>query len=210
MKCSSHSQVRYFGFLARPRDESHSILTLGSGITIYVLQAGPQGMSASLSIDSGTATTATLGAPPPPQYYVPHVTLFNVQNIQSGTHSAVMTVLDWNGGFSGMMLDYIDVNQAEVSAPTSSNPNPSPSPSPSPSSNPTTSSTPAQSASSTPTSTSGQTASQQTSSTGTQTSPVTSAAIASVLSSQSSGVTALPSSTPGNGSTVSSSSASKK
>ena len=75
-------------------------------------------MSASLSIDSGTATTATLGAPPAPQYYVPQVVLFNVLNIPSGTHTAVMTVLDWNGGFSGMMLDYIDVNQTEVAGPT--------------------------------------------------------------------------------------------
>ncbi|KAF8558505.1 hypothetical protein OG21DRAFT_1481486 [Imleria badia] len=181
----------------------------GSGITIYVLQAGPQGMSASLSIDSGTATTATLGAPPAPQYYIPHVTLFNVQNIPSGTHTAAMTVLDWNGGFSGMMLDYIDVNQAVVTGPTTSS---SSSPSPSPSANPTTGSTLAQSASSAPTSTNGQTASQQTSSAGTQTNPGASVAILSVLSSQSSG-TALPSSMPsGNGtsSTVSSSTASKK
>ncbi|KIJ63306.1 hypothetical protein HYDPIDRAFT_29564 [Hydnomerulius pinastri MD-312] len=104
----------------------------GSGITIYVLQAGPQGMSASLSIDSGSATTATLPAPPAPQYNIPHVTLFNVQNLPSGTHTAVMTVQDWNGGFSGMMLDYIDVNQAVVAAPSSNSPTPSPPPSPSP------------------------------------------------------------------------------
>ena len=93
---------------------------LGSGITVYVLQAGPQGISASFSIDSGTATTATLGAPPGPQYYTPQVVLFNIQNIPSGTHTAVMTVLDWNGGFSGMMLDYFDINQAEVAGPTAS------------------------------------------------------------------------------------------
>ncbi|KAL4065238.1 hypothetical protein J3A83DRAFT_4375764 [Scleroderma citrinum] len=99
----------------------------GSGITIYVLQAGPQGMSASLSIDSGSATTATLAAPPAPQYNIPHVVLFSVQNLVSGTHTAIMTVLDWDGGFSGMMLDYIDVNEAVVVAPssTTSNSNPS-------------------------------------------------------------------------------------
>lgn len=90
----------------------------GSGITIYVLQAGPQGMSASLSIDSGTATTATLAAPPAPQYNIPRVVLFNVQNMVSGNHTAVMTVLDWDGGFSGMMLDYIDVNEAVVTGTT--------------------------------------------------------------------------------------------
>jgi hypothetical protein len=117
VQCSSHSQVRSFGFLAGSRVKFHH---LGSGITVYVLQAGPQGMSASLSIDSGTATTATLGAPPSPQYYIPQVVLFNVQNIASGTHTAVMTVLDWNGGFSGMMLDYFDINQAEVAGPITS------------------------------------------------------------------------------------------
>jgi len=169
VQCSFRSQACHLGFLASTRDEFHLIPTPGSGLTIYVLQAGPQGMSASLSIDSGTATTATLGAPPAPQYYIPHVTLFNVQNIPSGTHTAVMTVLDWNGGFSGMMLDYIDVNQAEVAGPTSGSPTP----------------TTAQSPSSTPpTSTNPQPTSQQTSS-----------LVASVLSSQSSGVTALPSST---------------
>ena len=183
MQCSSHSQVRPLDFLAGTRDEFRP---LGSGITVYVLQAGPQGMSASLSIDSGTATTATLGAPPAPQYYISHVTLFNVQNIPSGTHTAVMTVLDWNGGFSGMMLDYFDINEVEVAGPTTSS---SPSPSP------TTSSTPAQSPSSTPTptSTNSQAASQQTGSTGTQTNSVASVFVQSVLSS--SGVTALPSST---------------
>jgi hypothetical protein len=76
-------------------------------------------MSASLSIDSGSATTSTLDAPPAPQYNIPQVTLFSVQNLVSGTHTALMTVLTWNGGISGMMLDYIDVNQAVVAAPTS-------------------------------------------------------------------------------------------
>lgn len=100
----------------------------GSGITIYVLQAGPQGMSASLSIDSGSATTATLAAPPSPQYNIPHVVLFSVQNLVSGTHTAVMTVLDWQGGFSGMMLDYIDVNEAVVAGSSSATPSSTPTP----------------------------------------------------------------------------------
>ncbi|KAI9569020.1 hypothetical protein HD554DRAFT_643022 [Boletus coccyginus] len=144
---------------------------VGSGLTIYVLRAGSHGTSASLSIDSGTATTKTLAAPAAPNYYAPRVTLFNIQSLPSGTHTAVMTVLDWNGTFSGMMLDYINVNQAEVAGPTSG--------SASPSSVPTT-------AQSTP---DPQTASQQTSSIGTL------ASAAYTLSSQSSGVTALPSST---------------
>ncbi|KAF8123746.1 hypothetical protein EV363DRAFT_1403610 [Boletus edulis] len=177
----------------------------GSGITIYVLRAGPQGMSASLSIDSGSATTATLDAPPPPQDYIPHAVLFNVQNIPSGTHTAVMTVQDWNGGFSGMMLDYINVNQAQVSGPTS------PSPIPIPSSTP--SSTPAQSPSSTPASSNAQTTSQPTSATGTQTNSVAPVSSAGVLSVFSSGTAALPSSTQsgnGTGTADSASSNSKK
>jgi len=101
---------------------------VGSGITIYVLQAGPQGMSASLSIDSGSATTATLAAPPSPQYNIPHVVLFSVQNLVSGTHTAIMTVLDWQGGFSGMMLDYIDVNEAIVAGSSSTTPSSTPTP----------------------------------------------------------------------------------
>lgn len=176
--------------------------TLGSGITIYVLRAGPQGMSASLSINSGTPTTATLDVPPAPQYYIPQQVLFSVQNLVSGTYSAVMTVEDWNGGFSGMMLDYIDVNQAVVAGPTTS---PSSSPSPS-------SSNGAQSQSGTPTSSNAQTTSQA-SSTGTQSNSASSVAVLSVLSSQAPGGTALPSSTPsgsGTSSTVSSSSGPKK
>ncbi|KAF9239702.1 hypothetical protein BU15DRAFT_61917 [Melanogaster broomeanus] len=113
----------------------------GSGITIYVLQAGLTGMSASLTVDSAPATTTTLAAPPAPQYYIPRVPIFSVQNLVSGTHTAVMSVLDWNGGQSAMMLDYIDVNQAMVAAPSSSTPAPTPSPSPTPTPTPTTTTT---------------------------------------------------------------------
>jgi len=157
----------------------------GSGITVYVLRAGPQGMSASLTIDSGSATTATLDVPPAPQYYIPRQVLFNVQNLVSGTHSAVMTVQDWNGGFSGMMLDYININQASVSGPTTSAP-------PNPSTAPTTNGAQPQSATSSNPQSTG-------SSTGTHSGAASSAVIASVFSSQSGG-TASPSGTPsGNG-----------
>ncbi|KIM55186.1 hypothetical protein SCLCIDRAFT_1221334 [Scleroderma citrinum Foug A] len=116
----------------------------GSGITIYVLQAGPQGMSASLSIDSGSATTATLAAPPAPQYNIPHVVLFSVQNLVSGTHTAIMTVLDWDGGFSGMMLDYIDVNEAIVAGSSSTTPSSTSTPTPTSSQTLTSASSPSQ------------------------------------------------------------------
>ncbi|KAG6334795.1 hypothetical protein ID866_4294 [Astraeus odoratus] len=129
--CVGHDPLTYFcpqmlhvahqiTVLSSSRSQVWNLSPLRSGITIYVLQAGPQGMSASLSIDSGTASTATLAAPPAPQYNIPHVTLFSVQGLVSGTHSAEMTVLDWDGGISGMMLDYIDVNEAVVSATSTS------------------------------------------------------------------------------------------
>ncbi|KAF9239698.1 hypothetical protein BU15DRAFT_61913 [Melanogaster broomeanus] len=96
----------------------------GSGITIYVLQAGLLGMSASLTIDLAPAISTALAAPPAPQYYKARVPVFSVQGLVSGNHTVVMSVLDWNNSYSAMMLDYIDVNQAVVtsSTPTTTTP----------------------------------------------------------------------------------------
>ncbi|KAF9239700.1 hypothetical protein BU15DRAFT_61915 [Melanogaster broomeanus] len=90
----------------------------GSGITMYVLQAGAWGVAASLTVDSGFAISNTLAAPPAPQYDIPRVPIFNVQNLVSGNHTAMMLVLDWDGDQSIMMLDYIDVNQTVVASST--------------------------------------------------------------------------------------------
>ncbi|KAI6129060.1 hypothetical protein EV401DRAFT_2066982 [Pisolithus croceorrhizus] len=161
-------------------------------------------MSASLSIDSGTATTATLAAPPAPHYNIPFVVLFDVQNLVSGNHSATMTVLDWDGGFSGMMLDYIDVNEAVVAGTTSTTHAASQSPtaattqgSSSPSATPSAASQSSQSTATT---------SNQTSSS-TATSPVIASSLINSTST-SAGIGATSSSSSG-GSTLSTSSSSK-
>lgn len=70
-------------------------------------------MSALLMIDSGLPTMATLDAPPSLQYDILHVMLFNMQGFLLQSHSAMITVLDWNSGFSEMMLDYINMNKTE-------------------------------------------------------------------------------------------------
>ena len=90
----------------------------GSGITIYVLQAGAQGINASLTIDGGAPRYNVLDAPPGPSFYVANVTLFSVQGMTTGNHMATMTVLNWDNIFSGMMFDYALINQTIVTATT--------------------------------------------------------------------------------------------
>ncbi|KAF9225063.1 hypothetical protein BS17DRAFT_879796 [Gyrodon lividus] len=92
----------------------------GSGITIYVLQAGAQGINASLTIDGGTPKYNVLSAPPGPNFYIPNVTLFSVQGITTGNHMATMTVQNWDNIFSGMMFDYAAINETIVSPTTTS------------------------------------------------------------------------------------------
>ena len=96
------------------RRDSRSLA--GSGITIYVLQAGAQGINASLTIDEGAPTYNVLPAPPGPSFYIPNVTLFSVQGMTTGNHTATMTVLNWDNIFSGMMFDYAWINQTVVDA----------------------------------------------------------------------------------------------
>ncbi|KAF8452778.1 hypothetical protein L210DRAFT_3437348 [Boletus edulis BED1] len=92
----------------------------GSGITIYVLQAGSQGTNASLTIDGGAPKYNVLPPPPGPHFYTPNVTLFSVQGITTGNHTATMTVQNWDNIFSGMMFDYAVINQTIVATTTSS------------------------------------------------------------------------------------------
>ena len=92
----------------------------GSGITIYVLQAGAQGINASLTIDGGAPNYNVLPAPPGPNFYIPNVTLFSVQGVTTGDHTATMTVLNWDNIFSGMMFDYAVINQTIIATTTTS------------------------------------------------------------------------------------------
>ncbi|KAF8551862.1 hypothetical protein OG21DRAFT_1524186 [Imleria badia] len=92
----------------------------GSGITIYVLQAGIHGINASLTIDRGAPKYKVLNPPPGPNFYTPNVTLFSVQGVTTGNHTATMTVQNWDNLFSGMMFDYAEINQTVVPTTTTS------------------------------------------------------------------------------------------
>ncbi|KAF8128429.1 hypothetical protein EV363DRAFT_423432 [Boletus edulis] len=92
----------------------------GSGITIYVLQAGPWGVNASLTIDEGAPNYNALPAPSGPDYYAPNVTLLSVQGITTGNHTATMAVQNWDNVSGTMLFDYAVINQTIVATTTSS------------------------------------------------------------------------------------------
>jgi hypothetical protein len=100
-----------------------SILTLiiGSGATVYVIQAGEQGINVSTKVDGGPSKISVLDRVPPPsqRFKVP---LYDVQSLTSGSHALTMTILDWEGIFSGMMLDFILINAAVVAGPQPTTP----------------------------------------------------------------------------------------
>jgi hypothetical protein len=87
-------------------------LPRGSGITMYILNAGFQGVGAGLSVDGGQAVTTTLPPPSAPSYQTPNVSLFSVQAIPYADHNATLSVMDWNGGASSLYFDYALVNQS--------------------------------------------------------------------------------------------------
>ena len=90
---------------------------LGSGITMYVFNAGFSGMTASFSIDSGPAVSNSIQAPPAPTYQVSNVSLYSIQGLPSANHTMRMTVLDWNGSATSMKFDYAYVNETFVATP---------------------------------------------------------------------------------------------
>lgn len=96
--------------------------TLGSGITMYVFNAGLSGMTASFSVDGGPAVSNTIQAPLPPTYQVSNVSLYNIQGIPTGNHTMKMTVLDWTGSgtATSMKFDYAYVNETFVATPATS------------------------------------------------------------------------------------------
>ncbi|KAL4065232.1 hypothetical protein J3A83DRAFT_4265379 [Scleroderma citrinum] len=96
------------------------ILTIpftGSGITIFVYQAGPVGINASFAVDGSHAQTKVLSAPPAPNYEIANVSMFDVQQLLSGPHTASLTVNDLFGSYSGMMWDYAYINETLVTTP---------------------------------------------------------------------------------------------
>ncbi|KAF8842530.1 hypothetical protein BDN67DRAFT_965643 [Paxillus ammoniavirescens] len=90
----------------------------GSGITMYVLSAGFSGITASFSVDGVPAVSDSIPAPPGPTFQTPNVSMYEVQNLPSGNHTMVMTILDWEGSPSSMKFDYAFVNETFVAAPT--------------------------------------------------------------------------------------------
>jgi hypothetical protein len=99
-----------------------SLSTLGSGITMYVFNAGLSGMTASFSVDDGPAVSKTIQAPLPPTYQVSNVSLYNIQGIPTGNHTMKMTVLDWTGSgtATSMKFDYAYINETFVATPATS------------------------------------------------------------------------------------------
>ncbi|KAI6038433.1 hypothetical protein EDC04DRAFT_2695187 [Pisolithus marmoratus] len=116
-----------------------------SGITVFVYQAGPVGINASISIDGVRNETNVLSAPPSPNYEIANVSMFDIQELETGSHTLWVTVNDLFGSYSGMMFDYAYVNETLVSAAEASAATVTTSPSP-------TSSLPSSSSSSTSTS----------------------------------------------------------
>ncbi|KAF9228702.1 hypothetical protein BS17DRAFT_205950 [Gyrodon lividus] len=94
-----------------------SIPFTGSGITVYILNAGFQGVSANLSVDGGQAVTTTIAAPSEPSYQTPNVSLFSVQSLPSTEHNAKLNILDWNTGATSLYFDYALINESYVGFP---------------------------------------------------------------------------------------------
>ncbi|KAF8432433.1 hypothetical protein L210DRAFT_3763893 [Boletus edulis BED1] len=86
----------------------------GSGITVYVNQAGPVGINASITVDGANAQTNVLNAPPAPAYQIANVSMFDVQQLPSGSHTLKLLINDLFGSYTGMMFDYAYVNETLV------------------------------------------------------------------------------------------------
>ena len=101
------------------------MIQLGSGIAMYVFNAGFSGMTASFSIDGGTAVSSTIQAPPPPAYQISNVSLYDIQGIPTGNHTMKMTLLNWGTGGTSMKFDYAYINETFVASPTTTSSTPS-------------------------------------------------------------------------------------
>ena len=79
-----------------------------------MFQSGPVGINASFSVDGTNVQTNVLSAPPAPNYEIANVSMFDVQELLSGPHTASVTVNDLFGSYSGMIWDYAYVNETLV------------------------------------------------------------------------------------------------
>ncbi|EIW85490.1 hypothetical protein CONPUDRAFT_70285 [Coniophora puteana RWD-64-598 SS2] len=98
-----------------PSSESLTANATGSGIQLYVLQVGAQGINASATIDqTGPTHSSVLLAPEAPSFQKRNQSLFDIQGLPSEAHTLAMRVLDFQGAFSGMVFDYAYVSEASV------------------------------------------------------------------------------------------------
>ena len=111
-------QIPFTGMQPRFAVTIASLLsTSGSGITMYVFSAGLSGVTASFSVDGGTAVSNSTGAPPGPTFQMSNVSVYDIQGLPTGNHTITMTLLDWNGGPTFMRFDYAHVNETYVGDP---------------------------------------------------------------------------------------------
>ncbi|KIJ63301.1 hypothetical protein HYDPIDRAFT_29559 [Hydnomerulius pinastri MD-312] len=94
--------------------------TIRSGITMYFVNAGPQGINAGFSVDNGQPVINTLQPAPPPNFQQANVSMFSVHSLPTGYHTLLMNVLEWDGSASWIMFDYALVNETLVSNTTTS------------------------------------------------------------------------------------------
>ncbi|KAF8432436.1 hypothetical protein L210DRAFT_3633417, partial [Boletus edulis BED1] len=127
---SSKCYDQNFNLVAACTVENNCQITFpftGSGLSVYVVQAGFQGVNAKLTIDGGQSVTATLHPPTPPSYQTPNVLLFDLQSLPSADHTATINLLNWQNGTTSLYFDYALVNESHVQIPVSP-PTTSPSP----------------------------------------------------------------------------------
>ncbi|KAI6138949.1 hypothetical protein BKA82DRAFT_598504 [Pisolithus tinctorius] len=102
----------------------------GTGITIYVLNAGFQGVNASLSVDGKYSVNGTVPPPTPPSYQTPRVSLLAIQSLPYDYHIATLSILDWDGSNTSLYFDYALIEDANIQTTTSQLPTLTPTPAP--------------------------------------------------------------------------------
>ncbi|KAI6164205.1 hypothetical protein EDD17DRAFT_379997 [Pisolithus thermaeus] len=98
----------------------------GTGITIYVMNAGFQGVNASLSVDGAYSVNGTIPPPTPPSYQTPRVSLLAIQSLAYAYHVATLSILDWDAGDTSLYFDYAQVEDSNIQTTTSQPSTPSP------------------------------------------------------------------------------------
>ncbi|KAI6138956.1 hypothetical protein BKA82DRAFT_3011380 [Pisolithus tinctorius] len=90
----------------------------GTGITIYVLNAGFQRVNASLSVGT-LLVNGTLQPPSPPSFQTPRVSLLAIQSLPYAYYIATLSILDWASGATSLYFDYALIEDSIVQTTTS-------------------------------------------------------------------------------------------